>query len=344
MWIKTGKFSVFIIAVTAFFLSQSDKTYAQEEKEHKPSIAEMAKEGLITKDQQRILEARQAKESGIQTSLEHVPSEKELNAGQIALQLQTQDKSPDMVCLKNTGMLRVAVVDENIPPFVYTNKKGDLDGIDVSIANAIAKELGLKVEFVKAPNYESVVDLVVSKKVNMAISKLSVTFKRSEKVRYAGSYVQLSKALLVNRMAMKKLNAKNNYTVQEMFGLPEASIGVLANSSYVNYAATTFPKAKVVTYDRWEDALDALKTGKILAAFRDEWEIRKAVQKNPTLLIFTETIVLKDQEDPIQMIVPWSSPQFGHYLDKFIQLNPKFNYDLPKVAEAFKKYEQENVK
>ncbi len=308
----------------------------------KQSTDELLAQGLITKDQKVVLDAKRAREKSLDNSLQGKLSSKNLDSGQIALQLQTQSEAPDMLCISNTGVLRVAMVAEDAAPFVFTNKKGELDGIDITIAKAIAKDLGVKVEFVKAASYDDVVDLVINKKVNMGISKLSVTSDRSKKIRYAGSYVTLAKAMLINRMELKKINDKKNLTVQEIFELPDAKIGVVESSSYEKYAKTIFPKAEIKTYKTWDEAVGAMKKGEVLAAFRDEWEVRKAVQNQPGLLIFADTIILKDQEDPIQMIVPWSSPQFAHYLDRFILVNSKFHYDMPKLYESYKNYKSEN--
>lgn len=308
----------------------------------KQDTGELLKQGVITEEQKNWLDQKTDKDKFFRDRLANYNPDSKLTEGQIALQLQIQNEAPDMLCMTNTGKLAVAIIDEEVPPFVFTNKKGELDGIDIQIVKEIAKELEVEPVFIKASSYNAVLDLVIEKKVNMAISKLSITSNRSKKIRFAGSYVKLSKSLQINRMKLKELNKNKNLTLMELFNSPETKIGVLENSAYENYARTIFPKASVASFKSWDEAVDAMKNGEILAVFRDEWETRKTILNDPKLAIFSEIITINDQDDPLQMAVPWSSPQFAHYLDNFILVNSKFQYNLDKLTEAYKKYKREN--
>jgi polar amino acid transport system substrate-binding protein len=276
--------------------------------------------------------------------LQNADSLKNLNAGQIALLLQTQAIAPDILCIQQTGVLRVAIVDENNPPFHFTNKKGELDGIDIEIAKKIASEFGVKAEFIKAKTYDEVVDLIVSKKAHLGISKLSVTSLRAQKVRFAGSYAKFAKGLLINRVQFNKLKSDENNTIEEIFKLPGVSIGVIAKTSYEQYAKTMFPNTALKTYTTWDEVINALLKGEILAAFRDEWEIRKTLYNNKDLGIYAEAIYLKSEDDPIQIILPWNSNQLASFVDMFLKLNAKYQYTVPQLYELYKKYEAENKK
>jgi polar amino acid transport system substrate-binding protein len=276
-----------------------------------------------------------------QPSLQQTDSHRLLTPGQIALQLSTQPESPDIVCIEKSRALRVAILNQEASPFFFTNKQGELDGIDVRIAKQLAIELGVKLEFIKLNSFDEVVDSVVTKKAHVGISKLSVTMDRAKKVRYAGGYVTMSKGLLINRLELKKLKSESANTIEDVLKQPEASIGVLANSAYEKYARGIFPKTKIKTYKTWDEILDATVKGEILAAFRDEWEIRKALDKRPDLPIYAEAVFLKNQNDPIQMIVPWNSYQLAHFLDMFILINSRFHYDVPKLFDTYKSFEKD---
>ena len=313
-----------------------------ETKEKPQSTEELLNDRVITAEQKNKLDKKNDREGYLKDRLQNYSGPGSLNEGQIALQLQIQNEAPDMLCIANTGALAVAVVNQEAPPFVFTNKEGELDGIDIQIAKKIAEELGVKPVFVKVDTFDAVIEMVIEKKVNMGISKLSVTSDRTKKVRFAGSYVKLAKALQINRLGLKKLNKNKNLTLTQLFNSPEATIGVLEKSAYESYAKVLFPKAKVVSYKNWDEALNDMKSGKILAVFRDEWEAKKSVLNNPNLAIQAETITINEQDDPFQMVVPWSSPQFAHYLDNFILVNSKYQYDLPKLTLAYKAYTNNN--
>jgi polar amino acid transport system substrate-binding protein len=105
-----------------------------------------------------------------------------------------------------------------------------------------------------------------------------------------------------------------------------------------------FPNTALKTYTTWDEVINALLKGEILAAFRDEWEIRKTLYNNKDLGIYAEAIYLKSEDDPIQIILPWNSNQLASFVDMFLKLNAKYQYTVPQLYELYKKYEAENKK
>lgn len=246
--------------------------------------------------------------------------------------------SPDLAAIIKEGVLKVAILDQDNSPFAFTNLKGELEGIDIDMATQIATELGVKVEFVKVTSFNDVVQHVIDKKTHVGISKLSVTLERAKKIRFTGQYISMSKGLLFNRLKLKEIKTAQINTIREILEQPGVSIGVLEKSSYEKFARLMFPKTEVKTYKNWNDVIDAMLKGEVLAAFRDEWEIRKALEKRENLSLYAEAIFLEGEADPIQMIVPWDSTQLAHFLDMFILINPKFHYTVPKLFTAYKGY------
>lgn len=252
-------------------------------------------------------------------------------------------QSPDIESIRKEGTLKVAILKISQPPFFLRNAQNELVGIDINLAKELAKELGVKVTFIEADTFDGVAEKVFNKEVHVGISKLSVTTKRAQKIRFAGQYVNLSKALLVNRLEFKKFKNQGANTIRDVFKLPEATIGVIANSSYETFARDIFPAATIKTYKTWDELVDEVLNGKITAAFRDEWEVRKALDKKPDLPIYAEAIFLKNQNDPIKVAVAWDSFLLAEFIDSFILLNDKYIHDVPSLLEANKTYEIENA-
>ena len=102
--------------------------------------------------------------------------------------------------IKNRGVLVVAVYFKDYAPFFFVNKKGELKGSDVDLAHELARKIGVKITFDRsAKTYDALVESVVQGKVDIAISCLSVTPQRLEKVLFTDSYITLKKTLLINR-------------------------------------------------------------------------------------------------------------------------------------------------
>lgn len=97
----------------------------------------------------------------------------------------SEQKDDEFDKIKKAGVIRVGMCPE-YPPFETINDKGDIEGFDVDLANAIGEKLGLKIEFVNTP-YEGLIaglqngdfDLIMSgmspREANAADKTLNIT-------------------------------------------------------------------------------------------------------------------------------------------------------------------------
>jgi polar amino acid transport system substrate-binding protein len=221
------------------------------------------------------------------------------------------------------------------PPFFMVNKKGELDGLDVSLGKDIARELGVKVEFNRtAKTFNDVVELIVRKEADVAISKLSITMKRAEKVLFTRPYIVLRKGLLVNRLKMAQADADDDPI--EFIVHMSGEIGVIAASSYVGFAHRMFPEATIKEFSTWDDVISALLDGPILAAFYDELEIKKIIRMRPSMLIDVQTVIFKDAKDPIAMAVSWDNTHLLFWLNEYLETR-NFDLDADKLLSKYSK-------
>lgn len=96
------------------------------------------------------------------------------------------------------GTLRVAMT-ATFPPFEYVDSKTQkFTGIDVDIANYIAKKLGKKVE-VTDMKFASLIPTLQSGRADMVISGISPTAKRSEVVSFTKPYFYPPKAIVAKK-------------------------------------------------------------------------------------------------------------------------------------------------
>jgi polar amino acid transport system substrate-binding protein len=199
--------------------------------------------------------------------------------------------------IKGKGKIIIAMLNKDNPPFFSQNKDGKLLGIDVDLSEAIAESLGVKVEFLRNSNtFDDVVEHVYRGEADLAISKLARSLPRAQKVLFSKPYLNFRQALLVNRLSLAKLQSKGE-TIDEMVKNFQDKIGVYAGSVYVQYARKTFPKATIVEFSNWQEAIDSVVSGKVTALFRDELEVRSIVLHKPELALQLRTVVLTDTSD-----------------------------------------------
>lgn len=242
---------------------------------------------------------------------------------------------PDIARILKRGHLIVAMYHKDTAPFYYRDEQDKLTGIDVHLIKGFASQMGVGVTFDRsATSFKSVIDKVVEHQADLAISKLGMTFSRSMRIRYSKPYILLHQALLINRLELaKQLNGRSQSEVIRNFS---GKLGVIAKSSYVDNAKTRFKKATVKAFDSWNKVVNASASGKVMAAYRDEVEIKKITRDNPDTALQFLTVVLTDAKDPKAIVVPWNSPNLlaliNFYLDD-LNLNLTANrildnYDL----------------
>jgi polar amino acid transport system substrate-binding protein len=234
-------------------------------------------------------------------------------------EIADKDIPPDMNAILKRKELIVAMTASDQPPFFFVNKKGELEGFDVDIAKGMAKELNVGLTFNReAKSFNDVVALVASGKADVAVSKLSRTLARGRYVRFSKPYIVLSQGLLINRVQLARRSSEES--AKAFIRDFDGKIGVIQKSSYVNYAKENFPKAQIVEYPSWGEAIAAVTSGDVLAVYRDELEIRKVFESLPNSAIALKPMYFTDLTDPIAVAVGYRNTQLLAWVDSFLEM------------------------
>ncbi|WP_461207084.1 ABC transporter substrate-binding protein [Clostridium sp. DL1XJH146] len=73
------------------------------------------------------------------------------------------------------------------PPFNFIDENGDLTGFDIDIANAIAKEIGVKSKPITT-TWDGIIAGLTGKKFDMIIGSMSITEERQKQVNFTTPY------------------------------------------------------------------------------------------------------------------------------------------------------------
>ncbi|HEY9865205.1 MAG TPA: transporter substrate-binding domain-containing protein [Candidatus Obscuribacterales bacterium] len=241
--------------------------------------------------------------------------------------------SPDLQTIVDRNQLIVAIIGVDIPPFFVKNKQGDLTGSDIKMAQDLATALGVSLKIDRtAQTFNDVVDIVNSKKADLGISKLSQTLARAKMVSFSHPYLTLRHGLLINRLQLAK-TSKGKDTVDFLKNF-EGKIGVIKGSSYVGFTKEKFPQAQIVEFTTWEEVIEAAINGDVLAAYRDELEVKKILINQPNIALNFKTVALSDSYDPIAVALPWSSGHLLQFVNFYLDLN-KINYTVDSLIEEY---------
>ena len=254
------------------------------------------------------------------------------------IQMQETPPAPGIKKIIDRGKLIVAIHSEDQPPFFFLDKNGKLKGQDIEIARGIATEFGVNLEFNReAKAFNDLVDIVAAGKADMAISKLSRTLKRARIIKFSNPYIVFHQALILNRLELAK-KAPTNEDIDPFIKDFKGKIGIIANSSYVNYAKKYFPNAKPIEFPTWDDVVEAVFNGEVLAGYRDEMEIRKVIKGRSDASLKVKSVVIKDVTDPIAIAIARENTQLVFWVNLYLeQLNLNLTAEklLNKYPEIF---------
>jgi ABC-type amino acid transport substrate-binding protein len=216
------------------------------------------------------------------------------------------------------GELYVSICPVDQPPFHVKNSKGEFEGFDIDLACDIAKTLGVKVKFIEGVDWDSAVEMVVQGKADMVISNLSLTPERSLKVLCSRPYAKIRLCLLLNSVLVARAKSEGFITLRQIFdNYSGNTLLIQEGTAFVDWTASTFPKAKVKTTDSWKEIIDKILTKQVFGTISDELEIRQRLKENQTMELMP--VYLKGKYDRIIVGISNRQPQLLHFVNAYLE-------------------------
>ena len=234
--------------------------------------------------------------------------------------------APDIARIINKGELVIAMLGVDTPPFF--SAKGDaLEGLEVDLARSIAIELKVPVRFDRsAKTFNEVVDIVARGEADLGISKLSRTLARAQRISFSDPYLRLNHSFILNRVRFAEY--ARDVPLPSAIRQYKGSLGVIEKSSFSDYAHRYFPKADIREYPSWGEVLKAVASGQIVAAYRDEFEVKRVLKSDPTLSLSLRTVTFKDMEDTLGIAVGIQDPVLLAFVNQLLaQSSEKLTID-----------------
>jgi polar amino acid transport system substrate-binding protein len=155
--------------------------------------------------------------------------------------------------VRKKGVLVVGV-KEAFPPFGFRDRAGgEIVGIDVELAAAIARKIGVPLKLLPVTPAERVPSLLDGK-VDLVAAAMSKTPDRAKLVDFSLTYFTTRQRILAKTGSI--------VTVKDLEG---KKIGALEGSASEAYLKTGVPSAAVYTFSDYRFAIDALRKGAIEA-------------------------------------------------------------------------------
>lgn len=164
--------------------------------------------------------------------------------------------------IKEDGTINIGVFsDKN--PFGYVDENGDYQGYDVYFANRLAKDLGVKVNFVSTEAANRI-EYLQTGKVDVILANFTVTEERAQEVDFALPYMNV--ALGVVSREDNVIKSLDNWNKDD-------SIIVISGTTAETYLTENYPDIPLQKFDSYATAKEAFQNGTSVAWANDNTEV-----------------------------------------------------------------------
>lgn len=171
----------------------------------------------------------------------------------------------------------VMVTNAEFPPYEF-EEGGNVVGIDVDIAKAIAEDLGCDFEILNI-DFDSVVTAVSQGKADFALAALTITDDRKAFVDFSDPY----------QNAVQNIIVAENSDITSVDDLSEKLIGVQLGTTGDIYCSDDFGDEYVKKFKSPVDAVTGVKTGQLDAVVVDDQVAKELIKNTQGLKILDTT-------------------------------------------------------
>lgn len=202
-------------------------------------------------------------------------------AGAPAQEASPSAKARSLDEIKKAGTIRIGVFsDKN--PFGYVDSNGKIQGYDVYFGKRIAIDLlgsEDKVEFVYV-EAASRVEYLKSAKVDVILANFTVTDERKEQVDFALPYMKVALGVVSPDKAL----------ISDVSQLKDKTLIVVKGTTAETYFSQNHPEVKLLKFDEYQEAYDALADGRGDAFSTDNTEVLAWAIQNKGFTVGIESI------------------------------------------------------
>jgi len=170
--------------------------------------------------------------------------------------------TPTLQRIKQSGVLRVGYHPDNLP-FSYFSETGELIGFDIDMAQLLAREMKVKLEFFPF-EIDTMAAQLEARQFDLIMAGIAVTTPRLEKITYSAPYMEATLAFIVPD------HRRNEFASSKaIHQIPDLKIGIPHMADYfTNKVKNYLPQAEVIAlksarefFEANEQQLDAILWG-----------------------------------------------------------------------------------
>lgn len=172
-------------------------------------------------------------------------------------------------------MIRVGM--STFVPWAMRDKEGNLIGFEVDVANRLAKDMGVNIEFIPT-KWSGIIPALLTGKFDVVIGGMGIRPDRNLKVNFTIPYDYSGQSIMAHKELAK------DFKSLEDFNKPEVSIAARIGTTAASAAQKYMPKAQLKLFDDESQAVQELLNGRVHAMVASAPLPAFQVIKNPDKL------------------------------------------------------------
>ncbi|GBC71738.1 Arginine-binding extracellular protein ArtP [Candidatus Calditenuaceae archaeon HR02] len=225
--------------------------------------------------------------------------------------------------IKSRGVLIVGT-SADWPPFEYIDAKGNFAGIDMVIADRIAREIGVKLE-IRDMKFGALIQALKAGQIDLILADLHHTAEREREIDFSkGYYVAYDAAVVVLKSKASQITSESS--------LVGKNIGVQQGTIQEEWAKENLGgKANIVSYDRvYPEMVMTLKRGDLDAIIVGDIIATVLASRDPDLAVVLKIGSLSGAA----IGIPQGEEELKYIVNKVIE-------DLTSTGEMNRIFEEE---
>ena len=197
---------------------------------------------------------------------------------QTPAQETTTAKARTVQEIKDSGVIKIGVFTDKAP-FGYVDENGKNQGFDIYFTDRIAKDLGVKVEYISL-DPASRVEYAETAKVDIVAANFTVTPERAGRVDFSFPYMKVSLGVV----------SPDKAVIKSVEDLKDKTLIVSKGTTAEYYFSKNHPEIKLQKYDSYTDAYNALLDGRGDAFSTDNTEVLAWAKANPGFTVGIDSL------------------------------------------------------
>lgn len=256
------------------------------------------------------------------------------DAGATAAETSDENAGGILDSIKSKGKIVVGTSSgTGYVPYVFADAKSNkVVGVDIELANALADELGVKLE-IQDMTFSAVLASLPTNKIDIAIAGICITDERKKSVDFSDVYLNSEQKVLI-----RKEDADTLKTLADFSG---KSVGAQKATTQEKLANTEMTGANVISIEKVPDVVLELKNKKIDGVVMESVVAQQYMLVNPDLVL--SDAEFENKLKPTAMAVSKGNEDFLEVVNKVIKENVD-NGNIEKWVKEYSELAADNAK